>query len=147
MLRGGDSANSTFDGIFRTYLFWNETSSGTNVGFRCAQNLPDLDSTTLTLTPSTTSINATWTSTGATDYVLIRGPANTEPTFVPVDGTGYIPGTQGSDTILVDGPVLVYNNSSLVTGSSYYYNLYSYDANDSYTFLARASEKPVSCAT
>ena len=145
--RGGSSADSSSAGMFSAYLDTAPSGSNTSNGLRCVQNLPDIDGATLTLTPGTTAINVAWTSTGATGYMLVRGPTNSEATFVPTDGTSYAVGAQGSDSILYVGTSLTYDNTSLTDGSTYFYNLYSYNANDEFTFLARNSEKPATCPT
>ena len=146
LYRGGNySYGTTTGGLFAAYLGDTPTSSYASAGFRCALTVGDMDSTTLTLTPSATSVSAAWTSTGATGYMLVRGPAGNEPTFVPDEGTSYSASTQGSDSILYVGSSLTYNNTSLTAGSTYYYALYSYDGSNNYTVLARDSETPTSC--
>jgi hypothetical protein len=74
-----------------------------------------------------------WTAvSGAAGYMLIAR-AGAAVTFTPTRNQTYVPGAQGSDTILYVGTDLTFVHSAIVSGNSYNYALYSYDANHFYS--------------
>jgi hypothetical protein len=76
-----------------------------------------------------------WTAApGAAGYMLIAR-AGAAVTFTPTRNQTYSPGAQGSDTILYVGTDLTFVHNAIISGNSYNYALYSYDANRFYSAL------------
>jgi hypothetical protein len=74
-----------------------------------------------------------WTAApGAAGYMLIAR-AGAAVTFVPTRTQTYAAGAQGSDSILYVGSDLTFVHNAIVSGNSYNYAVYSYDANRFYS--------------
>jgi hypothetical protein len=74
-----------------------------------------------------------WTSVpGAAGYILIARPG-AAVTFTPAQNQSYMPGVQGSDTILYVGTDLSFIHNGIIAGNSYNYAVYSYDSNRFYS--------------
>jgi hypothetical protein len=74
-----------------------------------------------------------WTpSSTAVGYMLLSRPG-AAVSFVPNRNQIYTPGVQGADTILYVGSDLTFIHNGIVSGNSYNYALYSYDANRFYS--------------
>lgn len=140
---GGYGAGIVNTGLFQSQFY--PPNSAANASPRCVLSIFDQDISALRLTPGSASIAASWSSTGATGYLLVRGAANAAPSFSPSNGTTYSVGSQGSDQIVYRGTDTSITESSLTDSSVYTYALYSYDATSNYSVLARAQETPISC--
>jgi hypothetical protein len=74
-----------------------------------------------------------WTAApGAAGYILVAR-AGAAVTFIPSPTQTYAAGAQGSDTILYVGTDLTFIHNGILSGNSYNYAIYSYDANRFYS--------------
>jgi hypothetical protein len=91
--------------------------------------------TTLTATffTSPDRMAVDWTAApGAAGYVLIARPG-ASVTFTPAQNQSYTAGFQGPDIILYVGTNLNFTHNGILSGNSYNYAVYSYDANHFYS--------------
>jgi hypothetical protein len=65
-------------------------------------------------------------SASATSYLVVR-QIGTAPTFVPVDGTAYSTGSQGSDQIVYVGSSMAPTDNSVTKDLVYYYKVYAFN--------------------
>ncbi|MBC7530940.1 MAG: hypothetical protein H7318_05120 [Oligoflexus sp.] len=89
----------------------------------------------------------TWTNTGAAGYLVVAR-ASAAVTFNPTRSTIYSTGAQGSDTILYVGSAATFAHTGVTSSTTYYYAVYSYDANNFYSLLAATAtgNTTTSCA-
>jgi hypothetical protein len=74
-----------------------------------------------------------WTAApGATGYMVVAR-AGAAVSFVPNQTQTYSSGAQGSDTVLYVGTDLTFVHNGIVSGNSYNYAVYSFDANHFYS--------------
>ena len=74
------------------------------------------------------------------EYLVVRGPDGSAPTFNPNDGTTYSTGVNGSDTILAIGAATTINDTGLTAGNTYLYAVYALDANKNYSAASTVSQ-------
>ncbi len=105
---------------------------------------PTLTSTAFNFSPE--RVTLTWGAvSGASGYLVIMH-SGSAVTWTPTDGTSYTTGTQGSDTIIYAGTgTTVTYNTSISAGTTYYFALYSYEANQVYSY-APTTKTLLSCA-
>ncbi|MDH5399072.1 MAG: fibronectin type III domain-containing protein, partial [Cyclobacteriaceae bacterium] len=79
---------------------------------------------------TSTTIDATFTKSDATNYLVIRSEG-TSPTTLPVDGTTYTPGVildaSNATTVVSVGTGNVANATSLTLSTQYFYSVYAYN--------------------
>ena len=91
-------------------------------------------------------INLNWNDISVTSYVVVRGPAGSNPTLVPVDGTGYTTGqVVGSDTVVYAGSVFSASDTTGVSKSTYYYKIYARAGATKYSAAASTSAYALNC--
>ncbi|MEI6143220.1 MAG: choice-of-anchor Q domain-containing protein, partial [Mariniphaga sp.] len=89
-----------------------------------------------TVSEPSTNIGLNYTaSASATSYLVVR-KTGSAPTFVPVDGTAYTIGAQGSDQVVYVGTALTCTDASITKDLSYYYKVYAFNgSNESCNYL------------
>jgi hypothetical protein len=134
-----DSAGTRYTGSGDSDLLSSNIRSGTAIE---SLSLSGTMPASLPLAPTTLSttyftgpnrIILNWTAvSGAAGYLLVAR-TGAAVTFNPTRNQVYTAGAQGSDTILYVGSNLNFVHSGIVSGNSYNYALYSYDANRFYS--------------
>jgi CRISPR/Cas system CMR-associated protein Cmr5 small subunit len=81
---------------------------------------------TNTGTSSPYNIVSNFTASTAAGYIVVR-KTGTAPSFVPVDGTSYSVGAQGSDEIVYVGSLTSATDYAVTDALSYYYTIYAYN--------------------
>jgi hypothetical protein len=169
-LNGNLAANRT---IYKTH-FTTDVPSGSELMFRWAYPYTSgiandglaMDDFTFTYEPvagptsfatsnnTSTSYDVSWTAPSATPtgYIVFR-EASIAPTFTPGDDTTYTVGNtyKGAECVYI-GSTPGFSESSLSTGTTYYYKIYAYNgANGTINYLQTGAltgnETPTSTAT
>ena len=101
-------------------------------------NSSTVSATTLAVAPSgqpsalvfssvtTTGFNVSFTPASGSPTLVLRR-AGSAPSEIPVDGTGYTPGTFGSSTIVSIGSLNSFTETTLSPGITYHYAVYSFN--------------------
>jgi hypothetical protein len=62
--------------------------------------------------------------------------------FIPVNGTSYVLGAQGSDQIVYNGPLRTFTDSGLINGTTYYYSVFNVSATNNYSLASKTIAVP-----
>jgi len=126
-------------------------TSGCGVGLCVGSCLSEQASVipVLNLTPKWQRLDASWGSAAVGEgYILVRNAASAV-SWVPTDGEIYTAGqTVSGHVVVLSGSWTTANDTSLTNGSTYYYQVFSYNSAYQYTAGATASGVPgITCPT
>ncbi|MEI6143273.1 MAG: hypothetical protein WCP85_28605, partial [Mariniphaga sp.] len=79
-----------------------------------------------TKTGSDFNIVVNYAASASADGYLVVRKTGSAPTFVPVNGTSYSIGAQGSDQIVYVGSALTCTDAAVTSGTAYFYAIYAY---------------------